>query len=373
MTDFNTLLDAVLEFLASTASYNESDEVAPVAILWPDEKRTWEGLLPALAERVPTLMLGKRAEGQLVGGGPWIRWMLDEGMKHSLSGPPVVYLPGIPATALGHPGEEMLDDLAVLGDLRHRGVVFTMANGGEWTPREFLRHLDVSVAPGIEADRALTRALMVLANKSVTYLREFGRWTVADLDRQIGFEPRPLEPSVEELIARGESTHLEFKSTARVPVGEKTERPRASKAIERIIAKAVASFLNSHDGGTLLIGVADDKSIVGIEADYPTWSTESDRNIDKYELWLRNDLLYQMVGFDMAHLIRTSFHTVDGRTVCKVDVLPASRPVFLPDENIRNGWLLYARVGNSSAQLKTPYDALMYGLARWGRSSAGQE
>jgi predicted HTH transcriptional regulator len=35
-----------------------------------------------------------------------------------------------------------------------------------------------------------------------------------------------------------------------------------------VIAKSIVCFLNSRKGGTLLIGVADDKSILGLENDF---------------------------------------------------------------------------------------------------------
>ena len=61
---------------------------------------------------------------------------------------------------------------------------------------------------------------------------------------------RPLRASVAELVARGESDRVEFKSTARINLhtGAKDER------MEQVVAKTVGAFLNA-EGGTLLIGV----------------------------------------------------------------------------------------------------------------------
>ena len=67
--------------------------------------------------------------------------------------------------------------------------------------------------------------------------------------------PAPSEP-ITELIRRGESDRLEFKSSARWNLHT---RARDEK-IEMVIAKAVAGFLNT-DGGTLLIGVNDDGDV----------------------------------------------------------------------------------------------------------------
>lgn len=65
------------------------------------------------------------------------------------------------------------------------------------------------------------------------------------------------------LIQRGESIVLEFKSTLRVDI--KTSKPE--KFIEHSVIKTLGAFLNS-EGGTLLIGVEDNKNILGLELDF---------------------------------------------------------------------------------------------------------
>ena len=67
--------------------------------------------------------------------------------------------------------------------------------------------------------------------------------------------------SIHALIAGEESNVLEFKERARWSVG--TDRKGKS---EQIISKSIAGFMNS-EGGTLLIGIADDGSVTGLEAD----------------------------------------------------------------------------------------------------------
>lgn len=64
---------------------------------------------------------------------------------------------------------------------------------------------------------------------------------------------RQSNATVAQLLSDGESDRIEFESTARVNLrnGEKDQR------MEQVIVKTVSAFLNV-DGGTLLIGVADD-------------------------------------------------------------------------------------------------------------------
>jgi hypothetical protein len=66
-----------------------------------------------------------------------------------------------------------------------------------------------------------------------------------------------------ELIKRGESKTLEFKSTLRWSL---KENRKDDKGVTHAVLKTVAAFLNT-EGGDLLIGVADDGSVVGIEHD----------------------------------------------------------------------------------------------------------
>jgi hypothetical protein len=69
--------------------------------------------------------------------------------------------------------------------------------------------------------------------------------------------------NAEELIKRGESKTLEFKSTLRWSLKEDRQD---DKGVTHAVLKTLAAFLNT-EGGDLLIGVADDSSIVGIERD----------------------------------------------------------------------------------------------------------
>src|SRR5438094_1893751 len=76
-----------------------------------------------------------------------------------------------------------------------------------------------------------------------------------------------------ELIARGESEKLEFKSSLRwgIPDGG------IEKGLERAVLKTIAGFLNGK-GGALLIGVADNGTPLGLEGDYASSEKIEDRD-----------------------------------------------------------------------------------------------
>jgi Uncharacterized conserved protein len=154
----------------------------------------------------------------------------------------------------------------------------------------------------------------------------------------------PVSP--EDLIAEGESDELEFKSTLRWDLKEGT----VNKKLEEVIMKTVAAFANSQ-GGTLLIGVADDGAVLGLEPDYH--SSDDLRDRDGFELHLRN-LLHQQFGTGfVTSRIAIKFHEVGEEEICQVEVLPAKEPVIVTvkDKNGQAAQKLYVRSGNSSREL----------------------
>jgi Putative DNA-binding domain len=166
------------------------------------------------------------------------------------------------------------------------------------------------------------------------------------------FAPKPGDPAILAFLAQGESAQLEFKSTARWDLKEQRKNP----VLEGVILHTVTAFLNA-EGGTLLIGVADDGTIIGLSPDYQTLKK---KNRDSFELFL-TDLLLNAVGKDLAGVIRTTFHDMDGKDVCKVVVAASPRPVFLKEGNEELFWL---RTGNSTRKL-TVKEAVQYCKMHW--------
>ncbi len=63
----------------------------------------------------------------------------------------------------------------------------------------------------------------------------------------------------------------------------------------------------NSDGGTLLIGVADDGSIVGIENDIASLSTG---NLDGFEQAFRQ-VLADNIGLEFSHLVRSAYEAAN--------------------------------------------------------------
>ena len=164
------------------------------------------------------------------------------------------------------------------------------------------------------------------------------------------------EPTAAELVLRGESADVEFKSSARYNLHTKQRDP----AIELVVAKTVAALANS-EGGVLLVGVADDGSVVGLTNDYKFMKKPDS---DRYELWLR-DHLSSTLGADAAAAVRVDFPTVSNAEICQIRVPRADRPIFVSPGKGKAPEL-WVRIGNSTREL--PIDeAFVYGSRHWGR------
>ena len=151
--------------------------------------------------------------------------------------------------------------------------------------------------------------------------------------------------SVEDMIIKGESDELEFKSSLRWDIEEGV----VNKKLEEVVLKTVAAFANSQ-GGMLLIGVDDDGAILGLEHDYLSLGGV-DR--DKFELHLRNLLTQQFGAGFVTTRVQIRFHEVEDSEVCQVEVAPAKEPVILKirDKNGQSVEKFYVRSGNSSQEI----------------------
>ena len=138
----------------------------------------------------------------------------------------------------------------------------------------------------------------------------------------------------------GESTTLEYKSSMRWDLYTKQVNPD----LEKTIAKTVAGFLNS-EGGTLLIGVTDDRTVLGIENDLKTLGRRKDK--DGYEQKLCQ-VLTNALGPEFCQYQHVSFEEHGGKTVCIVRVRPSPNPVYLTDKTTKE---FYVRAGNTTIPL----------------------
>lgn len=99
-----------------------------------------------------------------------------------------------------------------------------------------------------------------------------------------------------------------------------------SKAVETAVLKSVAAFLNSREGGTLLVVSPMTATCSRLELDDLALHTEGKDDADVFQLALTQAIL-NSVGAAAATDVTTQVHTVDGHDLCRVHVKPSGHPV----------------------------------------------
>ena len=143
------------------------------------------------------------------------------------------------------------------------------------------------------------------------------------------------EFDLSKIVVNGESEAVEFKSTLRTNLHTGNKDPR----MEMAVLKTLAGFLNT-DGGTLIVGVSDDGSPVGIVAD-------EFANEDKMGLHLVN-IVKTRLGIQALTNLHARFDDHDDSRVMVVKCLKAPAPVFLKDGDTER---FYIRTGPSTTEL----------------------
>ncbi len=141
--------------------------------------------------------------------------------------------------------------------------------------------------------------------------------------------------SINDIIVKGESHEVEFKSTLRVNQHTGSRDPR----MELAVLRTIAGFLNTN-GGILMIGVTDDGTTLGINAD-------GFENEDRMSLHLVN-LVKDRMGPIVMPFIHARFEDHDGCRVMVIESSKAKTPVFVKDGNIER---FFIRTGPSTTEL----------------------
>ncbi|MBI2566525.1 MAG: BREX-1 system phosphatase PglZ type B [Candidatus Schekmanbacteria bacterium] len=191
-----TVLDALLSSLAKAAAYNAAVNVAPAAVLWPDQAGQWKPLIPVLRTVLPHLLtLGDYDQRTRTGPATWLKCMLARMLPEASWGDevvPILYLPGVSRLDL-RAIESCPKPLQPLAELQYRGVLWTQQNGRDWTILAFLKTrngtgLGLDPAQDARTQEAIARALVQLADTAVSSL-EGRRLEATDFDRLLTTDP----------------------------------------------------------------------------------------------------------------------------------------------------------------------------------------
>lgn len=148
-----------------------------------------------------------------------------------------------------------------------------------------------------------------------------------------------------ELIRKGESTDIEFKESLSLDVRraafDKAYTKAKEQKIELAVLKTIVGFLNAK-GGKLFIGVRDDASISGIDAELEAFHN---RSTDRFQLYLK-DLIVTRIGKGILGNLEIVLHEVEGKHIIVIEVRKASEPCFLKPDDI-----FYMRISPATEQL----------------------
>lgn len=160
--------------------------------------------------------------------------------------------------------------------------------------------------------------------------------------------------NISDLLKKEEHENLEFKSTFRWDMRQNA----VNKILEKSAMKTIAAFLNSQ-GGHLLMGVDDNKTIIGLASDYGSLIR---KDADGFENHF-SQVFHHMIGAEFRQFIKLNWSQVDGKECCVVSVEPSQKPVYLKNDN--NSEEFYIRTGNGTTSLKLS-EANSYIDSRWG-------
>lgn len=159
--------------------------------------------------------------------------------------------------------------------------------------------------------------------------------------------------NIQGLLNKYEHESLEFKSTFRWD----TRQNMVNRALEKSVMKTIAGFLNSQ-GGHLVMGVDDNKTIVGLASDYNSLSRKDADGFESHFTHIFNNML----GAEFRQFVKLSWSQVESKECCIVSVSPSHKPAYLKGDN--NGEEFYIRTGNGTTALKLS-EANAYIDSRW--------
>ncbi|MCE7745696.1 MAG: hypothetical protein GPJ52_11245 [Candidatus Heimdallarchaeota archaeon] len=183
-----------------------------------------------------------------------------------------------------------------------------------------------------------------ISKKQISEFRSF--YDLIKRPMKLHFNNRQL---TKEQIARkalqiGESERVEFKSSL---CKGKLEKNAVRKS-EFEIVKTIAGFMNKN-GGVILIGVSDDKKIIGIDDDYRVFFN-GEANHDKYQQRLRN-LIDRYFEFKFSDLIRVVFPIIEEKEICLIYVKKSPEAVFIT--NIDKHKDFFVRILSSTQRIES--------------------
>jgi hypothetical protein len=172
------------------------------------------------------------------------------------------------------------------------------------------------------------------------------------IENRISYPELP-DLDVEQLLKMDESNQLEFKSTFQWDIKSQTKNEK----LRFEVISTIAAF-NNTDGGYLLIGVQDDKSIFSLEKDYSSLKDKKDR--DGFNLLLTQEI-ENKISRSFLPGIQISFHNIENKDICLIKTDIGDDAIWLKENNQE---MFYIRTQNSTRAL-SPKESAEYIRKKW--------
>jgi len=195
--------------------------------------------------------------------------------------------------------------------------------------------------------------MLITTAKKLAHLRE----KVDIFDKEIALNPKSAQSiqdklnnmllaldelteaeKIRAIVRTGESKTIEFKQTFSVDV--KTDKKE--KYIEKAVLKTLVAFLNT-DGGILLVGVSDDKNIIGIQREIQKYY----KSDDKFLLHLKN-LIKSSIGENFYPFIDYRFVDIESCKILQIECQPSNAPCYFESKEF------YVRTNPATDKLEGP-------------------
>jgi len=161
----------------------------------------------------------------------------------------------------------------------------------------------------------------------------------------------------EEIIKYEESQFLEFKSTLCWDVNSsKVDK----KLMGEIIMKSISAFSNS-EGGVLIIGIQNDKKILGLADDYKTFRNGAG-NRDDFELHLTTLIINSFSKTFAKDNLSIEFPMIGKKEICLIRINKSKIPytVKISDKTGQQKEKYFIRINNSSRDIDDLLEMVRY-------------
>ena len=158
--------------------------------------------------------------------------------------------------------------------------------------------------------------------------------------------------NIKDLLAKGENDEVEFKSSLRFDYVEN----KINKELEYVMSKTISAFLNTK-GGTILIGINDQKEVLGLKPDYETLKK---KNADGFLVYF-TQVINTYLGKEAHRSLSLSIVTFEDKEICLVQALPAKKPTYVNHDGYQEFFIRTV----SSVQPMDVRDAHNYIVNHW--------